>query len=496
MSDLGEDEEDFLNDLEADLGGDVDEVDSEEQDEEAVIDVPIIGKDVAEEEDDLQFLDSLVRKFTPVISANSLFEKQHVETLSIIYEKHQRINSIISSQNIQFSSLLPRLNEITHIIKHELQKIYHYLRFLYSKKFNELDTITSSQLQYARIVKIFESHQDLSSGELNNLFENEAKLTKEQIIVLNISMKSSFDISFKLDHQKQKEILKSTDMITTLSALQELITHYITSNISHIAPNLCALIGSQIAALLISHAGSILDLSQIPSCNLASIGKSKHQSHELHTSLSGVRQEGYIYDCDLIQDQPSENHKQMLRMVCAKASLAARVDAGSKTHKGDGTLGQNWKNELLEKIQKLKEPPNQSAVKPLPIPEDKPKKKRAGRKFRKYKQQFELSHLRQLQNRMEFGNQEQTTLDAFGEEIGMGMATSSVQNAMGSASLKGLSVNNSAKMTKVMKRRLKDAEYQSNAYMVSLTSDNVDNPEFKKQKPNNDTDTDWYSHHR
>ena len=66
-------------------------------------------------------------------------------------------------------------------------------------------------------------------------------------------------------------------------------------------------------------------------------------SHELHTLESGVRQEGYLFASDMIQKFPVSVHKQMLRMLCAKVSLAARVDAGQKNGDRNTVLAHKWK---------------------------------------------------------------------------------------------------------------------------------------------------------
>ena len=41
--------------------------------------------------------------------------------------------------------------------------------------------------------------------------------------------------------------------------------------------------------------------------------------------------------------------------------------------------------------------------KPLPIPDDKPRKKRGGKRFRKMKERLALTEVRKNRNRMRFG---------------------------------------------------------------------------------------------
>ena len=189
-----------------------------------------------------------------------------------------------------------------------------------------------------------------------------------------------------------------------------------------------------------------------------------------------MRQEGYIYHSELIQSQDIGTHKQMLRMVYAKIALAARVDASLMNNMDkdiaiDSNLGIKWKEEIIQKIRKLHEAPIITNSKALPIPEDKPKKRRVGRKYRKYKERFKMTQLRQLQNRVEFGKQENTVLNAFGEEIGLGMTKKSLQRKtkISKYGVMGKS-NNNAKMTKAMKSRIKEANEQSNEYFFNSSS--------------------------
>ena len=424
--------------------------------------------------------------------------------ISQVLPKIADIKRILQQERIDFIKLLPSLNEIVPLIKNNIRLLHNYLILLYKGRFPELSSLIPSPLQYSKVITILEN-EDWSKNESDELLshlEKEAKLTKEQILVLTMSMKTSFKNKEPLNIKTGTQILETSSILENLWRLQEDIGQYIASKISLIAPNMCLLVGSEIVAQLIAHAGGVLEFSRIPSCNIASIGKNKHLSHELHTLESGVRQEGYLFTSDLIQKFPVAIHKQMLRMLCAKVSLAARVDAGQKNGDRNTDLAQKWKTELSKKARKLSEAPTIAETKALPIPEDQPKKKRAGRKFRKYKEKFRLSHVRQLQNRMEFGKQEQTVLDSYGEEVGLGMSNTSLQQAVGAIPGSRRPAGNQAKLTKVMKHRISEANQQADEYLISL-GHNAEHPNLslgmaqkhKKQHTNPEEETIWFSHH-
>lgn len=438
MSEVGED---FLQDLEDDLES---------------------FNDDKNDEDDLGKLRSYIDHYQPATLSN--YQQLNIQDVTSFPNFESNINALLSKpKDDDLTQTLATLNSLSYIAHNEILVLHNLLKLTYSTKFGELESLVPQPLQYANVVRIIETNE--------GNFETDAQLSKEQVLVLNMSMKSSFQARVNVDKDK---ILQLRELLITVDRIRNELNSFILSKASLIAPNLCSLLGPEVTSLLLSHSGGVLELSQVPSCNLASIGKNRHLSHELHTNLSGVRQEGYIYRSSLVQEQPLESRKQMLRMVCAKVALAARVDAG---HPRDDQLGHHWKNELSEKIQKLREPPGISATKPLPVPEDQPKRKRAGRKFKKYKQQFQLSQLRQLQNRMEFGKAEQSVTDDTGEELGLGM----------SKSLRvPVSQGNSAKMSKAMKRRMEQVNEQAKAFML----DGGEQPSERHIG-----NTDWFRHH-
>jgi U4/U6 small nuclear ribonucleoprotein PRP31 len=83
-----------------------------------------------------------------------------------------------------------------------------------------------------------------------------------------------------------------------------------------------------------------------------------------------------------------------------------------------GTVGKQFREELQKKVDKWQEPPAPKLVKPLPAPDDRPRKKRGGKRMRKIKHKFEMTDLRKQTNRMSFDYQQEENR-ATG--IGLGM---------------------------------------------------------------------------
>jgi len=109
-----------------------------------------------------------------------------------------------------------------------------------------------------------------------------------------------------------------------------------------------------------------------------------------------------------------------MRIVSAKVVLAARVD---RVHNSpDGSTGEELKASCLQRLEKLTEPPPNKGQRALPAPDDKPARKRGGRRARKAKEATAMTDLRKAQNRMAFGKEEKEVGYGTGEgTAGMGM---------------------------------------------------------------------------
>jgi len=115
--------------------------------------------------------------------------------------------------------------------------------------------------------------------------------------------------------------------------------------------------------------------------------------------------------------------------------LAARID---RIHSSpDGSTGEELRAQCLERIDKLQEKPLNKGQRALPVPDDKPSRKRGGRRARKAKEAVAMTDLRKAQNRMAFGREE--------KEVGYGTGDSTAGLGMigqgGEGRVRGLQVD-------------------------------------------------------
>lgn len=104
----------------------------------------------------------------------------------------------------------------------------------------------------------------------------------------------------------------------------------------------------------------------------------------------------------LIHPIPKDLRRKAARLVSAKCTLAARVDACHESVHGE--IGLRFKEDIEKKLDKLQEPPPVKFAKPLPKPIEGSKKKRGGKRVRKMKERYAMTEFRKQQNRLNFGD--------------------------------------------------------------------------------------------
>lgn len=111
---------------------------------------------------------------------------------------------------------------------------------------------------------------------------------------------------------------------------------------------------------------------------------------------------GFIYYSQIVQDTPPDLRRKAARLVAAKCTLAARVDASHESFTGE--IGLRFKDEIEKKLDKLQEPPPVKFARPLPKPIEVSKKKRGGKRVRKMKERYAMTEFRKQANRLNFGD--------------------------------------------------------------------------------------------
>merc|ERR1740121_1022198 len=96
-----------------------------------------------------------------------------------------------------------------------------------------------------------------------------------------------------------------------------------------VAPNLAALVGEQVAARLISHAGSLTNLAKYPASTVQILGAEKALFRALKTK-GNTPKYGLLYHSTFIGRAQAKNKGRVSRYLANKCSIASRIDAFSE----------------------------------------------------------------------------------------------------------------------------------------------------------------------
>ncbi|EAW07818.1 U4/U6-U5 snRNP complex subunit PRP31 [Aspergillus clavatus NRRL 1] len=305
----------------------------------------------------------------------------------------------------------------------ELTRLHKSLRDHYSIRFPELETLVTNPIDYAKTVAI------LKNGPLNDIkalstsADNMVGAPLRSILdgpsLMVVAVEGTTTRGREMTESELQAVLDTCERILKLDRERTALTQSIQSRMSQIAPNLAALIGPETAAQFLNQTGGLRELAKIPACNLAAQGSKRTEGLGFATNI-GIRSQGFLYHSPIIEDIPNDLKKQAMRIVSAKMVLATRADVSQ--YSPDGSLGEELKQQCYQRLEKLTEPAPNSGVKALPAPDDKPSRKRGGRRARKAKEAVAMTELRKAQNRLAFGKEEAEVGYGTGEgTVGLGM---------------------------------------------------------------------------
>lgn len=322
--------------------------------------------------------------------------------------------------------LLTQSNSLSTQIDSEIVLVHKFIKDHYSVRFPELETLITNPLEYAKVVAV------LGNGPLDA--ENIKTLQLATDNPLGVSLKSVLDgpslmiVTVEATTSKVQDmspealerVVRACKMVISLDKAKKTLTDYVQSRMNLFAPNLTAMVGSLTAAQLLNTAGGLTGLAKTPACNIAAWGSKKGAGAASFATNVGVRQRGYLYNSPILRQVPTDLKKQGLRIVSAKLILAARIDCSHEAP--DGSKGEEYRENCLSRIEKLQEKPLNKGARALPAPDDKPARKRGGRRARMAKAATAMTDLRKAQNRMAFGKEENEVGYGTGDSTaGMGM---------------------------------------------------------------------------
>ncbi|KAL4420982.1 hypothetical protein ABPG77_001301 [Micractinium sp. CCAP 211/92] len=349
--------------------------------------------------------------------------------------------------------LLVDCNQLAVDIDNEIVVVYNFLRDRYKTKFPELESLVHNPLDYARVVQAIGNEMDVTLVDLDRL------LPPATVMVVTVTATTTS--GKPLSEEELRKVQDGCAMALQLEEDKHLILKLVQQQMDRIAPNLSAAVGTEIAAQLMGVAGGLVNLSKMPACNVQVLG-AKRKTLAGFSSTTAQPHQGFIFASDIIQQTPPSLRSKAARLVGAKCTLLARVDAYGQDP--SGTAGRNMKDEMMKKIEKWQEPPPAKTAKVLPVPDAEVKKRRGGKRYRKMKERFGMTELRKQANRMMFNQVEEEFMD--GEDaVGLG-----VIGKDGSGRLRAVAAQQRQKLSAKAQKKFQLKNYGSSGATSGLSS--------------------------
>lgn len=287
--------------------------------------------------------------------------------------------------------LILECNRLIFDIDEEIIATQHFVCELYNKKFPELETLIPNRIDYIKTVKKIGNEMDMTLVDLDSVLSS--------ALVMIVSVTGSTTSGLPLRDQELVECFRGCDEVLRLEADKALILRFVESRMSRIAPNLCAMVGANIAAQLVGLAGGLVALSKIPACNVQVMGQEKKNLAGL-SNASIVPHTGVLFQCEIVQGCPPYLRRKALKVVAGKVTLACRVDSYQSDF--SSAEGHRLRRDIEDKLEKMQEPDKARTKKALPVPEEKRRTKRGGQRVRRLKESYQVTELRKQQNKMVF----------------------------------------------------------------------------------------------
>lgn len=217
------------------------------------------------------------------------------------------------------------------------------VREWYSWHFPELIKVVPDNIQYARIVGIVKNKSSLNEDMLDKL--NAILMNENQAQDILDAARSSMGTD--VSDVDLININMFANRVVQLAEYRASLHHYLESKMGAVAPNLAALVGDQVGARLISHAGSLTSLAKYPASTVQILGAEKALFRALKTKGKTPKY-GLLYHSTYIGRAKTKNKGRISRYLANKCSIASRMDCFSDV--ATDVFGKKLREQVEERL--------------------------------------------------------------------------------------------------------------------------------------------------
>lgn len=197
------------------------------------------------------------------------------------------------------------------------------VREWYGWHFPELVQVVKDNYLYCRCAKLVKHKGELNETKLPAL----AEIVGEDLAA-KVLQASKQSMGAELSEIDMVNIEDFATRVISLAEFRTQLFQYLSERMDACAPNLTALLGEQVGARLIAHAGSLTNLAKYPASTVQILGAEKALFRALKTK-SNTPKYGLIFHSTFIGRAGPKNKGRISRYLANKCSLASRIDCFS-----------------------------------------------------------------------------------------------------------------------------------------------------------------------
>jgi nucleolar protein 56 len=179
----------------------------------------------------------------------------------------------VDNMIIQAIALLDQLDKDVNLFSMRIREWYGY-------HFPELVKFVPDNYEYARVAKFIGAKETLTADKLTDLASLLGDDTTRAQNVIDAAAGSMGSILSEID---MLNISAFATRVVSIADYRKSLTSYLAEKMNLVAPSLTALLGERIGARLISHAGSLTNLSKYPASTVQILGAEKALFRALKT---------------------------------------------------------------------------------------------------------------------------------------------------------------------------------------------------------------------
>ncbi|TAQ87601.1 hypothetical protein B7494_g4055 [Chlorociboria aeruginascens] len=196
------------------------------------------------------------------------------------------------------------------------------VREWYGWHFPELIRLVSDNHTYAKLALAIGNKKTLADDSVHDIaaiVNDDGDIAQSIIDAARVSMGQDISIS------DMENVSAFANRVIKLAEYRRSLFQYLVDKMAIVAPNLATLIGEVVAARLISHAGSLTNLSKYPASTVQILGAEKALFRALKTK-GNTPKYGLIYHSSFIGRAAAKNKGRISRFLANKCSIASRID--------------------------------------------------------------------------------------------------------------------------------------------------------------------------